>query len=101
MEISKLYCIDCVYSFVPWDQKLFHYICAPFSKIPSYAYMCKHITAGDDVRNISPVTGPEKVKVGYPSCIENRRLNHECGPAAAHWAPKHKKDLFKALTKDY
>lgn len=99
--MATLYCTDCVYSFVPMEQKLVHYMTSPFSKIPGYAYKCKYTSAEAKEIKISPVTGPEKVKFEYPSCFENRRFDSECGHAATHWAPKHKKDLFKMLTKDY
>jgi hypothetical protein len=45
------------------------------------------------------VTGPQKVKPKLPYC-EIVRRHGECGQNAKYWAPKHKKDLFKALTKE-
>lgn len=45
------------------------------------------------------VTGPEKVKAKLPFC-ELVRRHGECGQNAKYWQPKHKKDLFKMLTKE-
>ena len=48
---------------------------------------------------LDPVTGPERVKPEMPYCSVERKYG-DCGPNAKHWVPKHKKDLFKMLTKE-
>jgi hypothetical protein len=45
------------------------------------------------------VTGPQKVKAKLPYCEITCR-HGECGQDAKYWQPKHKKDLFKMLTKE-
>jgi len=48
---------------------------------------------------VNPVTGPEKIKEKLTYCSIARN-SENCGPNAKYWTPKHKKDLFKALTKE-
>lgn len=48
---------------------------------------------------VNPVTGYEKIKERFPYC-STARGSGDCGPTAGYWTPKHKKDLFKALTKE-
>jgi hypothetical protein len=45
------------------------------------------------------VLGSKKVKAKLPYCQIVRR-HGECGLNGKYWAPKHKKDLFKMLTKE-
>ena len=45
------------------------------------------------------VLGPMKVKAKLPYCSIARR-HGQCGLDAKYWQPKHKKDLFKMLTKE-
>jgi hypothetical protein len=46
------------------------------------------------------VLGLRKVKAKLPYCQGVRRYG-ECGLRGKHWAPKHKRDLFKMLTREY
>ena len=46
-----------------------------------------------------PVTGPEKFTPVYERCSVLRGSYQGACKDGEHWAPKHKKDLFKALTK--
>lgn len=63
-----------------------------------YMYKCKNSYKPEqDI--IDPVTGPTKVKPELSYCAVERK-HGECGPTAKHWVPKHKKDLFKMLTKE-
>lgn len=53
---------------------------------------------------IDPVHGNEHIKATMPFCTIERTNDYQntrCGPTGKNWAPKHKKDLFKALTKEY
>ena len=45
------------------------------------------------------VTGLIKINAEIPFCTMERHHGN-CGPTAKHWSPKHKKDLFKVLTKE-
>ena len=49
---------------------------------------------------IDPIIGPDRIKAEISYC-ELERRHGDCGPTAKNWKPKNKKDLFKALTKDY
>jgi len=46
-----------------------------------------------------PVIGHKKVNPEMSYCSVERKYG-DCGPNALHWVPKHKKDLFKMLTKE-
>lgn len=66
--------------------------------VKDFMYKCKKsITPARDI--IDPVTGPTKIKAEISHCSFERK-HGECGPTAKHWTPKHKKDLFKMLTKE-
>lgn len=49
---------------------------------------------------VNPVFGNEKIKAKSSYC-STARGSGDCGPEAKYWTPKHKKDLFKALKKEY
>ena len=69
----------------------------------SFMYKCSNATKqAHEV--IDPVHGVEHVKAAMPFCTIERTSDYQntrCGPTGKNWAPKHKKDLFKALIKDY
>jgi hypothetical protein len=46
------------------------------------------------------VLGSKKVKAKLPYCSIARR-HGDCGLDGKYWSPKHKKDLFKMLTKEH
>lgn len=48
---------------------------------------------------VNPVIGRKKTKPEMSYCSSERKYGN-CGPEAKHWIPKHKKDLFKMLTKE-
>ena len=48
---------------------------------------------------VDPVVGITKEESKMSYC-ETERKHGLCGPTAKHWVPKHKKDLFKMLTKE-
>jgi hypothetical protein len=87
---------------------------------------CKHSTRGIDLReriaswvfdtpgkfvkcnrtvedNIEydPVTGMMVVEKKLEYCSTQRKFDGDgyCGPIGVHWIPKHKKDLFKLMTR--
>ena len=69
----------------------------------SFMYRCSNaIKPAHEI--VDPVHGIERVKAAMPYCTIERTNdfnNTKCGPTAKYWAPKHKKDLFKALTKEH
>lgn len=66
--------------------------------VKDYMYKCsKAVTPAREI--IDPVTGPTKIKAAVSYCSVERK-HGDCGPTAKFWIPKHKKDLFKMLTKE-
>lgn len=66
--------------------------------VKDFMYKCsKAVTPDREI--IDPVTGPTKIKAEKTFCSIERK-HGDCGPTAKHWSPKHKKDLFKMLTKE-
>ena len=62
-------------------------------------YSCKK-DAEHKEASFNPVTGRKvEPKIKYEWCSVARLKGSECGPEAKYWAPKHKKDLFRALIK--
>ena len=98
MAIDPVYlCKDCIHSRIT----PFAYLSYIFELAPpkSHWYKCTK-TYKDEHKMIDPVTGPQHVKPELSYC-EVERKHGDCGPTAKNWAPKHKKDLFKMLTKEY
>ena len=96
MANETLACKDCIHSYVPWDSRIMYTIFS-FGKIPRMEYRCVKFTTNKPPEP-DPVTGPEKFTPEYERCYSLRGYNGAC-KGGIHWAPKHKKDLFKALTK--
>lgn len=91
-----LLCKDCKFS----KMNLFNKITTLGGLVGAkgYMYQCaKTFKPAKDI--IDPVTGPE-IKKSEMSYCESERKHGDCGPTAKHWVPKHKKDLFKMLTKE-
>jgi hypothetical protein len=97
MPIDPVYlCKDC--KFV--KMSIFNNIFTLGGRMGVAGYMYKCTRAIKPARDIiDPVTGPEKVKPEISYCSVERQYGG-CGPTAKHWTPKHKKDLFKMLTKE-
>jgi hypothetical protein len=93
-----LLCKDCIHSRISTWAKYSSYVFE--LKAPkSHWYKCaKTLAPAHEI--VDPVTGHEKIKAKMTYC-EIERKHGDCGPTAKSWTPKHKKDLFKALTKDY
>jgi hypothetical protein len=97
MAIDTVYlCKDCIHARI----NLFAYCSYIFELRPpqSHWYKCAK-TLKDEYDTIDPVTGPERIKAKMTYC-ESERKHGDCGPDAKYWTPKHKKDLFKMLTKE-
>jgi len=83
-------CKDCKHSFTPWHAWL---------QQSKYALHCRR-TYTSSHTDVSPVTGPFKVKAHYETCYVNRIRSFKgdtCGPDGLLWEPKNSKDLFKYI----
>lgn len=45
------------------------------------------------------VNGKDEVEQKIRYCSTARKYEDECGPQGVYWVPKHKKDLFKLMTR--
>jgi hypothetical protein len=97
MAKEVLACKDCKHCTMLFIDKIFtfggrvgvHDVNYKCSKFPESAKVVENM-----------VLGPCKVKAKLPYC-EIVRRHGECGQDGKHWTPKHKKDLFKMLTKEH
>jgi hypothetical protein len=101
MAIDEVYlCKDCKFSKI----SLLNNIVTLGGRIgaKSFMYKCSNaIKPAHDI--IDPVHGNEHIKATMPFCTIERTNDYQntrCGPTGKNWAPKHKKDLFKMLTKE-
>jgi hypothetical protein len=102
MAIDEVYlCKDCKFSRMSIVNNIF--TLGGHIGAKSFMYKCSNaIKPAHEI--IDPVFGLEKIKAAMPYCTNERTQdsqNTKCGPTAKYWTPKHKKDLFKALTKEY
>lgn len=102
MAIDEVYlCKDCKFSKMSIANNIF--TLGGLVGAKSFMYKCSNaIKPAHEI--IDPVFGIEQVKAAMPFCSIERNQdtqNTRCGPLAKYWVPKHKKDLFKALTKEY
>ena len=88
-------CKDCKHSFTSLGDKIFS-----LGFLQSHHYKCikSFVPAHDEM---DPVVGKKRVPKEYKSCAVSRINRDICGPDAKNWSPKHKKDLFKMLTKEH
>ena len=94
MDSSEYLCKDCKHSFVDLSMRVLS-----LGFPDSIWYKCRKAFIPENVE-FDPVKGNKKLKGKYLSCSMNRKPFHACKPEAELWAPQHKKDLFKALTKE-
>ena len=102
MAIDEVYlCKDCKFS----KMSLFNNIATLGGRIGAKSFMYKCSNAIKPAHEIiDPVHGTERIKAAMPYCTIERGTdfnNTKCGPTGKYWAPKHKKDLFKMLTKEH
>lgn len=91
---TSYFCKDCKYSFIAIKDQIIY----AFSDSPM-RYSCKK-DAENREESFNPVTGRKvKAKIKYEYCWVARLKNGYCGEEAKYWAPKNKKDLFRALIK--
>jgi hypothetical protein len=98
MPIDPVYlCKDCKFSKMSIANNIFTLGGRLGAK--GFMYKCaKSIKPARDV--IDPVTGPERIKAETSYC-DLERKHGDCGVTAKYWTAKHKKDLFKMLTKEH
>ena len=96
-EPSNLFCKDCKYSFMSF----LNYVTTLNGRVGAtkYTYRCRKAYLAEEIKH-DLIMGQERVKPEYQSCIWVRREDGPCGPSGKLWVPKHKKDLFKMLTKE-
>lgn len=95
--MAQYLCKDCIHSHMDFMDKVF--TLGGRVGTSSTNYKCSKFPKKETIVN-NLVTGPEKRKAELPFC-EIVRNHGECGKNAKYWSPKHKKDLFKMLTKDH
>ena len=97
MPIDPVYlCKDCKFSKMGIANNIF--TLGGRMGVEGFMYKCsRSVKTAYDI--IDPVTGPARIKAARSYCDVERKHGN-CGPTAKHWTPKHKKDLFKALTKE-
>lgn len=86
-------CKDCKHCFITLKNQFIYAF-----HDSEFRYSCRKSYEDTGV-NFNPVTGNEKVKINYAICTLSRSNPNKCGPDGKYWAPKHKKDLFLAITK--
>jgi len=96
MQESKLLCKDCNHSLVPLSDRIANTLF--FTPIPRHSYKCK-LSYKEKLIEYDPVLGAKKVEAHYETCGVYRIRESDCGPEGIHWTPKHKKDLFLAITR--
>lgn len=91
-----LFCKDCKHC----KMDIFSWVTSLGGRFNAKDYMFKCGHSIEPAREIiNPVYGPEKIKQKMSYC-DHERKHGDCGPTAKYWIPKHKKDLFKMLTKE-
>jgi hypothetical protein len=97
MPIDPVYtCKDCKFSKMDFIDTTF--TLGGRVRAKDFMYKCS-ITAKSAQVIADPVIGYKKVKPQMSYCSVER-MHGACGPTAKSWVPKHKKDLFKMLTKE-
>lgn len=97
MSKEVLLCKDCVHSRMDTFIKIFSL--NGLLPVDEVHYKCyKFVRPEREI--IDMVTGPKKLKEKATFCELARTDPKQCGTEAKFWKPKHKKDLFKMLTKD-
>lgn len=97
MANSELLCKDCKHSCMSFTNRIV--TLNGLVGTTKYTYKCRQAYVEEEIK-YDPVLGQEKIKPEYQSCIWVRREDGKCGPDGKLWVNKHKKDLFKMLTKE-
>lgn len=97
MADEILACKDCIHSQVSLLNRIF--TLNGLVGDDSSFYKCTKFPVAAIISS-DPVLGVKKEKAKLPFCSLTRREYGECGENGKYWQPKHKKDLFKMLTKE-
>jgi hypothetical protein len=98
MANSEYLCKECKHSFMTIANRIM--TVNGLVGANKYNYKCRQAFVEQEVK-YDPVLGSEKIKPEFQSCIWSRREGSKCGPEGKLWLSKHKKDLFKMLTKEH
>ena len=98
--IVKFACMDCKSCYIPirnWFPTFIHLIRA--KRMPNTVQYCRKYSIPAQLE-FDHVLGERVLRKRHNrSCDSARSWSTECGANAAGWTPKHKKDLFRMLTK--
>jgi hypothetical protein len=97
MAIDPVYlCKDCKFSKMSIANNIF----TLGGLVGAKGFMYKCTRTSKPARDIiDPIIGSARIKAEISYC-ELERRHGDCGPTAKNWTAKHKKDLFKMLTKE-
>lgn len=98
MADEVLLCKDCKHSRISAFGNIGSYI-FEWGPPKAHWYRCSKAVE-EEQQVVDPVTGPKKIKTKMKYC-ETERKYGKCGEHGENWVPKHKKDLFKMLKKEY
>ena len=98
MPIDPVYlCKDCKFSKMSIANNIF----TLGGLVGTKGFMYKCTRTSKPARDIiDPIVGIARIKADISYC-ELERKHGDCGPTAKNWSAKHKKDLFKMLTKEH
>ena len=92
-----LTCKDCVHSRMSLVNRIF--TLNGLVGNDSVFYKCAKFPVAEII-SADPVIGVKKEPAKLPYCSQTRKEYGECGESGKFWQPKHKKDLFKMLTRE-
>ncbi len=98
-ENTPLLCKDCKYckpSPVDRIESIFSFLPTK----PGNFQKCTKFPQELPDRHDDLVSGHVSTKIEYHYCSTSRGHYGSCGPEGKFWSPRHKKDLFKLITKD-
>lgn len=91
-------CEDCKNSRVGWWRRLKSIL--GIRDLEPEDYSC-HMVVRIHRTKFDSVLGYTGTKIDLDTCSNARFSKRLCGKNARYWVPRHKKDLFKKLKKDY
>jgi len=97
MSDEILLCKDCKHSRISPISVICSYL-FEFKQPSSVFYKCAKTFRPAGIE-LDRVIGPVKTASSMMFC-SNERTVGDCGKQAKYWQPKHKKDLFKLLTRE-
>lgn len=94
LKSTPLPCSECKHFSYSLSEWFWH----PFSAVNRYRY-AKCVRNASDNQRVNLVSGTLVKPDNSLFCSSQRRYPTQCGPLGAQWVPKHKKGLFKLLSK--